>query len=81
MINKDINKISIGFCKYCAYKRQYGQYSTLNKPICDCPKISDEIFMIKPKEEDCLEYSYNEQGDHHPGDYFGCIHFKQKETK
>lgn len=59
------------YCKTCRYKNKYGD--------CDNPKITDSLPENQEIDtDDMIIYSYAEEGEFHVGDYFGCVHHKEK---
>ena len=63
------------YCKDCKFREKYyeGNY------ICRNYDKLDEDHGVG-KDNDQLSYSYNEGGYFQVGDFFGCVHFKQREV-
>ena len=64
-------------CKNCEYRKPVpGNADAIS--FCKHEKLSD--YMGQPDEfcQDALLYEFSEGGEFIVGDYFGCVHFKEK---
>jgi hypothetical protein len=67
------------FCKDCHWHKestdgQKGLYCKNNKAM------REDSGLYPDPDNNSLIYSYDEGGCFRTGDYFGCVHFKQKEA-
>ena len=63
------------YCKDCKFREKMrDKFHCINKHIVEFYP-HDDVDSNK-----CLIYSYDESGCFYVGEYFGCIHFEQKEN-
>ena len=58
-------------CITCLFRDKHG--------FCNSEKIDETMGQSDEKKADMLIYSYSEGGSFWVGEYFGCVHHKEKD--
>lgn len=72
------DRIEIGRCKDCRWRKEDGYCWNVEKICEDC--YLDYSDKSKNEEEDRLIYDYDEGGGFWVGPNFGCVHWTKKQT-